>query len=208
VSWEGKLRAALQDADIQPRPDQDWLPVWLATGGKPASIVRAADYHLPIMFSDIGSDPAGFGRLANLYREASTRAASPTERTKVGIAGVGYVDHDGATARRDWKEHFYSRFHDLRGTTRPDAGLETLYTSQTRPGGSFFVGSPEEIADRIITLHGVLGHDRQLFESDWGHIPYLDSMRSIELFGTRVKPLVDQALGHATTIAEASPVGR
>lgn len=121
----------------------------------------------------------------------STGAGSPAERTKVGIAGVGYVDREGATARRDWKDHFYARFNDLRGTTRPDAGLEAFYTDQTRPGGSFFVGSPEEIADRIIALHDVLGHDRQLFESDWGHIPYRDSLRSIELFGTRVKPLVD-----------------
>lgn len=77
VTWEGKLRAPLENADIQPRPDQDWLPVWLATGGKPGSIVRAAKYHLLIMFSDIGSDPAGFGRLAGLYREAFHRRGEP-----------------------------------------------------------------------------------------------------------------------------------
>lgn len=209
ISWEGKFRPPLKDAEIQPRPEQDWLPVWLGTGGKPGSIMRAAKHHLPIMFSDIGGDPAGFERLGALYREASSRFGSPAERAKVGIAGIGYVDVDGAKARREWREHFNNRITELQG--RPvDSGVDSLYARQTRAGGSFFVGSPEEIADRIIALHQMLGQDRQIFESDWGTLPYRDSLRNIELLGTRVKPLVDEALGHvaprSSTLADEDTV--
>ena len=194
ITWQGKYRPPLDNAWIAPQPDQPYLPVWIGTGGKPGSIMRAARGHNPIMFSDIGADPATFARLADLYREAARRADAPQDRTKVGIVTVGYAATDGPRARKDWRHHFRTRVADL-GMMH---SLDRIYEDQTRPGGSFFIGNPEEIAERIIALHGVLGHDRHIFESDWGRLPYSESLRSIELFGTQVKPLVDEALKDAT----------
>lgn len=189
VTWSGQYRPPLTDASIAPQPDQNWLPVWLGTGGKPGSIMRAAQGHMPIMFSNIGADPDRYAPLADLYREASHQAGSPQERTKVGIVNLGYAAPHGPSARSDWYEHYQQRAADLNIPVRDD-----VYRHQTRPGGSFFIGSPEEIAERIVALHTVLGHDRHIFEADWGRMPYKDSLRSIELFGTQVKPLVDAAL--------------
>src|SRR5437763_5989131 len=48
VTWSGRLRPPLQDAIVWPRPLQDPLPVWVAVGGTPHSVIRAGTLGLPM----------------------------------------------------------------------------------------------------------------------------------------------------------------
>ncbi|GCE76014.1 hypothetical protein CBZ_10700 [Cellulomonas biazotea] len=148
-------------------------------------------------YAIIGGQPASFAPLVDLYREAyaaSTRPGRPAE-PHVSVAGIGFVADDGRAAR----DLFYPYWHESmrriaseRGFAQPN---RIAFEAQSARGGAFFVGHPEEVAERVVALHAVLGHDRQAFQMDLSGVPQRESMHAIELLGTRVAPLVREALG-------------
>lgn len=194
VTWQGKFRPALNDALVVPRPDKGKLPTWLATGGNPNSSVHAAMTGLPISYAVIGGQIARFAPLANLYRQASEKLAVPDADLRVSVANPGFIGADSKAAKDLWWTHWHSAMSDLgkiRGFAPP---LRENYDRDAGVGGALFVGGPEEIAERIVHAHAALKHDRQFFQMDLGQVSQRDFLRSIELLGTRVKPLVDAAL--------------
>src|SRR3712207_3575739 len=98
VTWSGKHRAPLTNAGVWPRPVQDPLPVWVAVGGTPQSVVRAGVLGLPLMIAIIGGEPARFQPLVDLYREAGERAGHDPDQLKVGINTHAFVGDDAAFA--------------------------------------------------------------------------------------------------------------
>ena len=82
VRWAGRHRAPLRGRRRYPRPVQDPLPVWIAVGGTPQSVVRAATLGLPLALAIIGGQPARFVPLVELYRDARAQAGHdpPTPR--------------------------------------------------------------------------------------------------------------------------------
>jgi len=202
VTWRGRFRPALDDAEVWPRPDSGHLPIWLGTGGNPRSSLRAGQLGLPIAYGIIGGQPHRFAQLAELYRRSARASGVPEANIKVSVGIPGFVGDDGPTARETWWREWLETMTVVgrrRGFPPPPRGL---YDQDSAPGGALFVGSPEEIAERVVALHGHLGHTRQFFQTDVGGLPQRDFLRSIELLGTKVKPLVDAEL--AATGAEVS----
>ena len=116
-------------------------------------------------------------------------------QTIVGVANPGFVGPSSQGAKDLWWGQWRTMWEFLgqaRGVGAPQRGS---YDRDAGPGGSLFVGAPEEIAERVVDLHGQLGHNRQILQMDVGHLPHREFLRSIELLGTRVKPLVDSELG-------------
>lgn len=197
VTWSGKYRPALDNLDVVPRPDSGKLSIWLGTGGNPQSSVRAAMLGLPISYGIIGGEAARFAPLANLYRQAAAQAQVPNADIRVSVGSMGYIAEDGEAARRHWFEHWHTMstaIGKLRGFQPPGWNRFEL---QTRGGGAVFVGAPEEVAERIVRFQRAMGHMRQFLQMDVGHLPQKDFLRSIELLGTKVKPLVDAELSRA-----------
>ena len=195
VSWKGKHRPALNEALVVPRPDSGKLPIWLATGGNPQSSVRAGLLGLPISYAIIGGQAARFAPLAELYRRAGAQAQIPASELKISVASPGFVGEDASKAKEQFWVHWHAVMESIgkiRGFAPPP---RHHYDMEASGAGALFVGDPEEIARRIVTLHGQIGHMRQFFQMDVGHLPQKDFLRSIELLGTRVKPLVDAELG-------------
>jgi len=190
VTWSGRFRPSLNDTVIVPRPERHEIPLWLATGGNPNSIIRAARQHARVFFSDIGADPARFEPLARLYREASAQADSPMENVRIGFANVGLIADASVNAAEYWRPYFDARNREMSGRTFP----REFYDQQARPEGSFFVGTGEQIAERIINLHKLIHHDRHLVKAA-GHLPHRMLLRHIELLGTVVKPIIDAEIG-------------
>ncbi|MDM7852848.1 LLM class flavin-dependent oxidoreductase [Pseudochrobactrum kiredjianiae] len=195
VTWQGKFRPSLNEALVVPRPDRGSLPIWLATGGNPHSSLRAGILGLPISYAIIGGQAARFAPLAELYRRAGAQAEITPEKLKVSVAVPGYIGENAKQA----KDFFWTHWHavteqlgKIRGFAPPP---RSHYDSEASGGGAIFAGEPEEIAERIITLQKQLGHMRQFFQMDVGQMPHKDFLRSIELLGTKVKPLVDAELG-------------
>ncbi|MCU1478696.1 MAG: luciferase [Subtercola sp.] len=195
VNWKGTVRTDLVDAVVVPRPDSGHVPIWLGTGGNPQSSLRAGQLGLPISYGIIGGVPAKFAPLADLYRRAAAASEAPATQVRVSVGTPGFVGEQGESARDLWWNewhHTMSELGRLRGFAPPS---RTSYDRDTAPGGALFVGSPDEISDRIIELHSHLGHMRHFLQMDFGTIPQRDFLRSIELLGTEVKPRLEAALG-------------
>lgn len=194
VTWEGRFRPSLNQALVVPRPENGKLPIWLATGGNPNSTVRAAIAGLPVSYAIIGGDAERFAPLAELYRKAVEQVKVPGADVRISVASPGFVGDDAKAAKDLWWNHYHEAFRAL-GEIRGFPAPQRLGFDRDANGkGALFVGSPEEIAERIVALHGAMQHDRHFFQMDLGQLAQKDFLRSIELLGTKVKPLVDAAL--------------
>ncbi|WP_246054624.1 LLM class flavin-dependent oxidoreductase [Klugiella xanthotipulae] len=183
---------------VRPRPVDlpgrgPHLNLSIATGGNPRSSLRAGMLGLPVNYAIIGGELAQFAPLARLYREAYARAGRPESTRSVTVSAMGFVATEGA---RDmcypyWHESM-RRIAEERGFPAPN---RITYEATSGPRGAYFVGSPEEVAAKVIHAHEVLGNDRVILQMDLSGVPQQESLRAIELLGTRVKPLVDAELG-------------
>lgn len=194
VTWSGSMRAALDDELIVPRPDRGSLPIWLGTGGSPNSTVRAGQLQLPVSYGIIGGDPTRFAQLAELYRRAWSMGPKTSRQPLISVGNPGFLSDTDAAARDTFWPTWYRGMADIgkrRGFSPPRRDHYDIEATQ----GALFVGGPEQIAERILRLHGAMGHARQFLQMDFLGLPQRDLLRSIELLGTRVKPLVDAELG-------------
>ncbi|MBV9338020.1 MAG: LLM class flavin-dependent oxidoreductase [Solirubrobacterales bacterium] len=190
VTWSGKHRAALNDAIVWPRPVQDPLPVWVAVGGTPQSVIRAGALGLPLTLAIIGGQPERFGPLIDLYREAFSVAGHDPAGARVAINTHAFV---GATSQRADSAFAASYLAMMNRIGRergwPPSG-RAQYDALRSPRGALAVGSPEEVAEKILFEHELFGMDRYVGQMSVGAVAHQDVMRSIELFGTAVAPVV------------------
>ena len=199
VTWHGKFRPDLTNAVILPRPEQDHIPLWVATGGRPTSILRAARHHTRLFLSNVGTRPDRAAHLVELYRKASAQTGTRPQDTQVGMASLGFIS-ERPDAVDYWQAHLNTSFREAQGK----GILDRVYKEQVLSGGGFFVGHPEAIAERLVTLQQQLGHDRHILSADLGRLPHREYLRNIELLGTRVKPLIDRELAPGVSKATAA----
>lgn len=193
VTWQGHFRPALHDAEIAPRP-LGALPLWIAAGGTPQSAIRAGQLGLPLNLANIGGEPARFKPFIDLYRHTGLQAGHPAAQLQVAISGHLHVQRDSRHALDDFYP-YYSRYmrHNL---PQRDRGWEVSrrdYEFLASPRGSLFVGSPQQIADKILYEHELFGHQRFMAQLDIGGQPYAMVARSIELLATEVLPILRRA---------------
>lgn len=195
VTWSGKFRAPLRNQAIYPRPLQQKLPVWLGVGGTPSSFARAGTLGLPLMVAIIGGETHRFRPLIDLYREAGKKAGFQPHQLQVGLHSLGYVAESGADALNDYYPGYAETFTRI-GRERGWAPVTRAhFDAQNGPTGALLVGGPEEIAQKIVRHSEALGGiSRFSFQMDNAGLPHHKLLRSIELIGTRVLPLVNATL--------------
>jgi probable LLM family oxidoreductase len=194
ITWSGKHRAPLEDAGVCPRPIQNPLPVWIAVGGTPQSVVRAAVLGLPLAIAIIGGQPERFVPLARLYREAASRAGHDAAQLPISINSHTYV---AETSQRAGDEYFptYAAMMNRIGRERGWSVMKREQFEASRSmRGALLVGSPEEVAEKILFEHELFGHQRFMAQISVGTLPHDKVMRAIELFGTEVAPAVRKEL--------------
>jgi probable LLM family oxidoreductase len=193
VTWSGRHRPPLEDAGVYPRPLQDPLPVWIAVGGNPESAVRAGSLGLPMALAIIGGLPERFTPFAQVHREAARRAGH-VPPPALSINSHGYV---ADTSQRAADEAYgpFSTMMDRIGRERgwPPMSRQDFEASRTLRGANF-VGSPQEVVEKILFQHELFGHDRFLLQLSVGTQPHSRMLRAIELYGTEVAPAVRSAL--------------
>ena len=203
VTWSGRHRAPLEDAGVYPRPVQDPLPVWIAVGGTPQSVVRAGTLGLPLTVAIIGGRPDRFVPLVELYRQAAAAAGHDPRALPVAINTHAFVAADAAAADRAFAPSYVammSRIGRERGW--PPMG-RAQYEELRSPHGALAVGSPQQVAEKILYEHELFGHQRYLAQMSVGAVAHRDVLRSIELFATEVAPVVRDEVARRT----GSPVG-
>ena len=195
VHWSGKHHASLNGEGVFPRPVQDPLPVWLGVGGTPASFARAGALGLPLMVAIIGGEHRRFRPLIDLYREAGVRAGHSLEQLKVGVHSLGYVAENFATAADDFFPGYADSFTAIGKERGWPPMTRAHFNSQLGPTGALLVGDPETVVEKILHVNEWLGGiSRLTFQMSVAALPHAKVMRSIEILGTKIKPMVRAAL--------------
>lgn len=197
ISWQGTHRPSIADKGVYPRPLQQTLPVWIAVGGTPQSVVRAGTLGLPLAIAIIGGMPERFVPFADLYREAGAKAGHDPLALKVSINSHGFIADTTAEA----VDAAFPPYIDTMGRLGRERGwpmpTRQQFDFERSPQGAMLLGSPQEVIDKILFEHELFRHDRMLIQFSVGPMKHVDIMRSIELFGTEVAPAVRKALGGA-----------
>ena len=191
VTWQGRFRSALKDAPIPPRPLQDRLPIWVGTGGTPGSAVRAGALGLPLALANIGLPPAQLAPHVELYRRTGTQAGHRAADLKVAVASHLHVQKNSQDAMDTFYPHYagYFRNHTPDRYRAREISLSD-YEQLASPEGALFVGSPQQIIDKILYEHRLFGHRRFIAQIDIGGLPYAKVADVIELLATEVVPVI------------------
>ena len=197
VTWSGRHRAPIDDLGIYPRPAQDPLPIWVAVGGAPESAVRAGMLGLPMALAIIGGLPERFAPFAEIHREAARRAGFDPSAVPLSINSHGFVADTSQEAAEAAFPPFMLQMTKI-GRERgwPPVQRQDFDAGRTLRG-ALFVGSPAEVAEKILFQHEIFGHERFLLQLSVGTMPHAQLLRAIELFGTEVAPAVRAALAPA-----------
>ena len=192
VNWSGKFRAALSNQAIYPRPLQNPLPVWIGVGGTQESFARAGTLGLPLMVAIIGGETHRFRPLVDLYKASGKKAGHPPEKLKVGLHSLGYVANTTAEAIEDYYPGYAETFTRIGKERGWPPVNRTQFNAQTGPLGALLVGSPEEVAAKILRHSDALsGISRVTFQMDNAGLSHAKLIQAIELIGARVAPLVN-----------------
>ncbi len=190
VSWSGNLRAPINDRGVYPRPYQEKLPIWIAVGGTPQSVVRAGTLGLPLALAIIGGEPARFAPLFDLYRDAARRAGHDPDQLATSLNVHGFIAETTEKAADD----FYGPQAEVMNRIGRERGwgpTNRAHFDQSRgPRGALFVGDPETVAEKIVAQHRLFRNDRFLLQMAIGAMPHDKIMKAIELYGTKVAPIV------------------
>jgi probable LLM family oxidoreductase len=199
VTWSGRFRAPLDKQQILPRPSLNGeqpgrLDIWIATGGNPESSARAGALGLPVSYAIIGGHPARFAPLFDLYRRSAKQAGHDPAALRTAVAAPGFIGRDSQEA----KDAFYPYWIDSMARISAERGFpapsRATFDDMTAPGGAIFAGSPDEVAEKIVSTHSHLGMDRIGLQMDWSGVPQPLVLESIELFAAEVAPRVRRAL--------------
>nr|WP_315224789.1 Atu2307/SP_0267 family LLM class monooxygenase [uncultured Flavobacterium sp.] len=193
VTWSGKFRPGIENQPVYPRALQEKIPVWLGVGGTPESFIRAGALGLPLMVAIIGGETARFRPLVDLYREAGYRAGYTPEQLKVGLHSPGYV----ATTTEKAIADYFPGYSDLWTKAGKERGwppvTKSSFETLIAPNGVLVVGGPEQVAEKLIRHSEALGGvDRFTFQMDNAGLSHEQLLRSIEIIGKEVIPLVNK----------------
>ena len=188
VTWKGTHRPAIQNLGIYPRPFQKKLPVWIAVGGTPESVIRAANLGLPMALAIIGGNPSHFLPLVELYRKTAKTAGH--ERLPLAVHSHGYISEESQQAA----DEFFPSYAYVMSNIGRERGWPPTTRAQFEAGrskqGALLVGSPRQVIDKILYEKELFGLDRFLLHVSVGTMPHTQIMHSIELFGTQVAPVI------------------
>lgn len=195
VSWAGSIRPPLQGVTVYPPTANGPLRTWVGVGGSPESVVRAANYGLPLMLAIIGGDPVRFAPFVELFGRALAEYGRDPQ--PVGQHSPGYVAATDEQAR----EEFYPHYAQMAARIGRERGWPPMtraqFENEAGPEGALYVGSPQTVAAKIVRSATALGLSRFDLKYSAGTLPHRQLMTCIELYGREVAPAVREALAAA-----------
>jgi probable LLM family oxidoreductase len=190
ISWKGVHTQSVEGRGVYPRSHQPKLPIWVAVGGTPESVIRAAEYGLPMTLAIIGGSPARFAPFTQLYRDTYTNAGHDLATLQLCINSHTFIAEDSQQAH----DEFYPPYAEVMSRIGRERGWPDMnrqgFDASTSLHGALLVGSPQQVVDKILYEHDLFGHTRFLAQMSIGALPHKQAMKSIELLGTRVAPEV------------------
>ena len=199
ISWKGKHTQTINNRGVYPRPYQEKLPIWIGVGGTPESVIRAAQYGLPMALAIIGGLPARFAPFVQLYTDVYQKTGHDESKMQLSINSHTYIADDSQQAR----DEFYPPYSEVMNRIGRERGWppgsRQQFDASTGPQGALLVGSVQEVVDKILYQYELFGHTRFLAQMSIGAMPHNKIMHAIELLGTKVAPEVKKHTGKKTT---------
>jgi len=190
ITWKGKHTQTINNRGVYPRPYQNKLPIWIAVGGTPESIVRAAEHGLPMALAIIGGTPTGFVPHIQLYRDVYKKAGHDINKLQLSINSHTYIADDSQQAA----DEFFPPYAEVMTRIGKERGWPSTsrqqFDASLSPKGSLLIGSPQQVIDKVLYEHELFGHTRFLAQMSLGALPHDKMMHAIELLGTRVAPAI------------------
>ena len=189
VTWSGQFRPALNNADISPRPFNQEIPIWVGVGGTPESAVRAGRVGVGMALAILGGPLDRFQPLVKLYRKSGQ---NHPDKLKVGVTGHLFIAETTEQAREQfypYYKNYWQYVNQQRGSFSFQLSFEQ-FIEITGPNMALFVGSPEDVAEKIIKQYELFGHSRFLAQPDIGGQPFELVKNSMYLFANKVVPIV------------------
>ena len=193
VTWTGSTRAPLAGVTVHPPIEQGRLRTWVGVGGSPESVVRAARYALPLTLAIIGGPPSRFRPFVDLYRRSLEQFGH--SMLPVAVHSPGHVAATDDEARNELWPHYQAMINRIGGERGWPPATRVQFEREAGPDGSLYVGSPSTVAAKIVNTARLLGLARFNLKYSAGTLPHASMMKSIELIGTAVAPVVRQELG-------------
>jgi len=204
ISWTGRFRSDLVEADIAPRPVQDLLPIWVALGGSPASAVRAGTLGLPLALAILFSPIDYHQRNVTLYRQAAVKAGHDPATMPVSVSAHGFVAATSQHARDVMFPYFSTGMNENNHQRGKPFNLpRRAFDAMASPAGGLLVGSPQEVIDKILAYDDLYGLSRVNLQMGFGGVPQADHLKAIELLGTEVVPVVRRDIASRTRATAA-----
>ena len=193
ITWSGKYRAPLNHQLITPRPFQEKMPIWLGAGGTPSSFVRAGSMGLPLMSAIIGGETHRFRPLVDLYRKAGAEAGFTPNELSVGIHSLGYVAETKDEAVSNYFPGYAKNFTRIGRERGWPPVTKQGFDAQNSPRGALLVGSPEEVAEKILQHSAALGGiSRFTFQLDNANLTHDQLKITMGLIAQKVKPIINK----------------
>jgi len=190
VTWSGRHRPPLTGQGVYPRPLQDKIPVWVAVGGTPQSVVRAAALGLPLALAIIGGLPEQFASLVQLYRRAADQAGHNPAQLPVSVNSHGFIADDRQQALDAAFPYFEQTMNKIGRERGWPPMTRAQFDASATLSGANFVGTPDDVIEKILQQHELFGHQRFLLMMGVGTMPHRQVMHALELYGTKVAPVV------------------
>lgn len=192
ITWQGKHRPSIDDRGVYPRPVQERLPIWVAVGGTPESVVRAASKGLPMALAIIGGYPERFAPFTDLHRQVAAEYGH--EGLPLSINSHGFI----ADTREQAIDESFGPVSITMNQIGRERGWAPMrreqYAASAELRGANFIGTPDDVIEKILFQHEIFNHDRFLLQLSVGTMPHDKLMHAIELFGTKVAPVVREEI--------------
>ena len=194
VNWKGKLRAPLVNQTVLPRATNNGqLPIWIAVGGTPESVLRAARLGLPLIVAIIGGMPAQFKPLIDFYKSEYVKNGHDVSKMQIGIHSHSFISNDETTTA-DYYFNYASQMDRIGADRGWSAYTKSQYDGGRSKEGALFIGDAAEVTDKILYMHELFGITRFIGHMDVGDPSHAKMMKSIEIFGKEIAPAVRKAL--------------
>ena len=194
ISWKGRFRPELNNQLVLPRAVNDQLKIWVAVGGTPESVVRAATLGLPVMFAIIGGNPVQFKPLFDYYKDIYEQSGHDMAQFEVGVHVHAFFGEDS----KETGEYYYPLYAAQMNRVGRSRGWPPYQRAQfdrgRAKGGHLIIGDANEAVDKILELHDLFGLTRFSAHMDVGGPSHERMMKSIEVLGTQIAPKVREAL--------------
>lgn len=194
ITWKGKFRPALKNQQVLPRAVNDHLNIWIAVGGTPESVLRAAKYGLPVIFAIIGGNPVQFKPLFDYYKQAWQEFGHDRNNFRVGVHMHAFFGDDSRQTADEYYPIYSSQMNRVGSTRGWPPYQRQQYDTGRGSKGHLVIGDANEAIDKILQLHELFGLTRFSAHMDVGGPSHASLMKSIEIYGTQIAPKVREAL--------------